>query len=118
VASITGGYVALCIALKRLVARKVLKTSPMVSQIAALSAGIVNGEAYLDLDYAEDSAADVDMNFVMNSNGEIIEIQGTAESKPFTMIQLQEMYQYVTDGIQSVFQLQKAAVDGVIVEGV
>jgi ribonuclease PH len=83
-ASITGACVALADALNKLVAAGKLKTNPMKGMVAAVSVGIVNGEALCDLEYVEDSAAETDMNVVMTEDGRIIEVQGTAEGEPFT----------------------------------
>ncbi len=83
-ASITGACVALADALNKLVAAGKLKTNPMKGMVAAVSVGIVNGEAICDLEYIEDSAAETDMNVVMTEDGRIIEVQGTAEGEPFT----------------------------------
>ncbi|MGU0042778.1 ribonuclease PH [Escherichia coli] len=83
-ASITGACVALADALQKLVENGKLKTNPMKGMVAAVSVGIVNGEAVCDLEYVEDSAAETDMNVVMTEDGRIIEVQGTAEGEPFT----------------------------------
>ncbi len=83
-ASITGACVALADALQKLVENGKLKTNPMKGMVAAVSVGIVNGEAICDLEYVEDSAAETDMNVVMTEDGRIIEVQGTAEGEPFT----------------------------------
>ncbi|MDB5490563.1 MAG: rph [Micavibrio sp.] len=83
-ASITGGYVALGLAIKYLMEIGLLKTSPIVDSVSAISCGIYNGTPVLDLDYDEDSAADTDANFVIMGKGGIVEIQGTAEKTPFT----------------------------------
>jgi len=82
-ASITGGYVALAEACERLVSRRLIGTSPVHGQVAAVSVGIVSGVPVLDLDYAEDSQAETDMNVVMNNGGAFVEIQGTAEGHAF-----------------------------------
>ncbi|MBX3027980.1 ribonuclease PH [bacterium] len=87
-ASITGGYVALALALHRLRERGVLTANPLTDTVAAVSVGIVAGEVLVDLCYAEDSTADVDMNLVMTGAGAYIEVQGTAEAHPFTAAQL------------------------------
>src|ERR1700724_1588379 len=88
VASITGAYVALALAVRHLTA---LKKSPLLDSVAAISVGIVKGEALLDLNYEEDSRADVDMNIVMTGSGKFIEVQGTAEHAPFTKKQMERM---------------------------
>src|ERR1019366_9657865 len=90
-AGITGAWVALNLALRHLVRMNVLKASPLTGQVAAVSCGLVDGRAVLDLDYAEDSAADADANFVLTDAGGIVEIQGTAEKAPFTEAQFLEL---------------------------
>jgi len=110
-ASISGGYVALADACAKLVASGTLAESPVVQMIAAVSVGVVNGEPMLDLCYAEDSAADVDMNIVMNDRGEFIELQGTAEHKPFAAPALAALLQLGTLGSEAIVQAQKAALD-------
>ena len=90
-ASITGAAVALVDALEKLQAAKKLKADPLVGLVAAVSVGIKNGEVLLDLNYSEDSSCDTDLNVVMTQKGEFIEIQGTAEEKPFTRAQVDEM---------------------------
>jgi len=108
-AAITGGFVALSIACESLVRTKRLKASPIVSQVAAISAGIVGGQARLDLDYAEDSQAHVDCNIVMNGHRELIEIQGSAEGRTFTRPQLDEMLELAQSGIAQLIEMQRAA---------
>lgn len=90
-ASITGGYIALHLAIMHLLKEKELKVNPIRQQIAAISCGIVGGRVMVDLDYMEDSNADVDANFVLGSDGTIIEIQGSSEKKPFTETQFNTM---------------------------
>lgn len=102
-ASITGGALALKDALKKLVAEGRLKSLPDIMPVAAISAGVLNGEAILDLDYAEDSSAETDANFVMSGDGRWIEIQATAEGKPFTDESYQAMAQYARKGIEELF---------------
>src|SRR5215510_5588360 len=106
-ASITGGYVALADACERLVARKLIAASPIHGQIAAISVGICNGVPVLDLDYAEDSSAETDMNVVMNNGGAFIELQGTAEGHDFRRHELDEMLNLAASGIARLFQLQQ-----------
>lgn len=108
-AAITGGFVALSIACQSLVATKRLKASPIVSPVAAISAGIIGGQARLDLDYAEDSQAHVDCNIVMNGRRELIEIQGSAEGRTFTRPQLDEMLELAQAGITTLIELQRQA---------
>ena len=108
-AAITGGYVALHMAFAGLVANKKLTAIPLIAQVAAISCGIVGGEAVLDLDYVEDSGADVDANFVMSGDGALIEVQATAEADPFQRSQLNEMLDLASDGIADLAGLQRLA---------
>ena len=105
-AAITGGYVALCLAVQTMLARKQIKFNPIHGQIAAVSVGIVNGIAMLDLDYSEDSNAETDMNIVMNDAGAFIEIQGTAEGHAFRKDELDTMLELAKNGIQTLLQQQ------------
>jgi ribonuclease PH len=98
-ASITGGYVALALALHRLRQQGAITTNPLTDSVAAVSVGIVGGEILVDLCYAEDSTAEVDMNLVMTGAGAFIEVQGTAEAHPFTPAQLQHMTTLGSDAI-------------------
>jgi ribonuclease PH len=102
-ASITGGALAVKDALKNLVAEGRLQSLPDIMPVAAISAGILNGEAILDLDYMEDSSAETDANFVMSGDGRWIEIQATAEGKPFTDEAYQAMARYARKGIEDLF---------------
>ena len=106
-ASITGA----CVALNMLVAAGKLKTNPMKGMVAAVSVGIVNGEAICDLEYVEDSAAETDMNVVMTEDGRIIEVQGTAEGEPFTHEELLTLLALARGGIESIIATQKAALE-------
>jgi ribonuclease PH len=108
-ASITGACVALSDALSRLIERGVLKKNPMRHLVASVSAGIYQGVPVLDLDYAEDSNAETDMNFVMNETGEFIEIQGTAEGDTFSMDEMLAMTELARQGIAEIIQKQKQA---------
>lgn len=110
-ASITGGYVALHLACQKMVKQGIIPTMPITDQVAAISCGIHGGTALLDLDYAEDSSAEVDSNFVMTSSGKIVEIQGTAEDKPFSEEQLIAMLALAKDGIVELVKKQKEAVE-------
>jgi ribonuclease PH len=109
-ASITGGYVALHLAFRRLVDLGILSSLPLVDQVAAISCGIYMEAPVLDLDYAEDSVASVDINFVLTGRGGIVEIQGTAEAKPFTEVQLGAMLALARKGIGELIGLQRKAV--------
>jgi ribonuclease PH len=105
-AAITGSYVALHLAIRSLIDRKILGDNPLTSQIAAISCGIYKGVAVVDLDYAEDSTAEVDANFVFNQKGNLIEIQGTGEESDFTTKQLLEMLELASDAAADLFKLQ------------
>ena len=108
-ASITGAYVALALALRRLRASGKIAADPLTGSVAAVSAGVVGGRVLLDLRYEEDSRAEVDMNFVMTGKGRFIEVQGTAESKPFTKRQLDRLSELATQGIAQLTALQREA---------
>jgi ribonuclease PH len=107
-ASITGAYVALYEALQGLVAKGELPALPIREAVAAVSVGIVGGEAIIDLNYVEDSSAEVDMNFVMTSSNRFVEVQGTAEAEPFTIEQMDAMRDLAMEGIKKLFQIQQA----------
>ena len=107
-ASITGAAVALVDALEKLQAAKKLKADPLVGLVAAVSVGIKNGEVLLDLNYSEDSSCDTELNVVMTQKGEFIEIQGTAEEKPFTRAQVDEMLAIAEEGIKQLIAEQQA----------
>ncbi len=105
-ASITGGFVALSDAIKQLQADELLKESPIRAKVASISVGIYEGTPVLDLDYAEDSNAETDMNVVMNDAGEFIEVQGTAEGHPFSHDELNQMLDLARKGITELFKHQ------------
>lgn len=108
-ASITGAYVALVDAVRSLQYEKVLNEDPVNNVIASVSVGIYAGTAVLDLDYAEDSNAETDMNVVMNSDGHFIEVQGTAEGHAFSTKELNEMLALAQTGINELFEIQRKA---------
>ncbi len=108
-ASITGAYVALADAMTKLVEKEVISAFPLKEAVAAVSVGIVNGRPLLDLNYREDSTAEVDMNFVMTSSNRFVEIQGTAEIKPFSIEEMDTMRHLAIGGIKKLFEIQKAA---------
>lgn len=108
-AAITGSFVALSLAIRSLITAGKLAADPMLQPVAAVSVGIVAGRALLDLCYTEDVAAAVDLNLVMNSSGQFIEIQGTGEESTFSPEQLQEMLSVGKTGITELLSLQKAA---------
>ena len=110
--AITGAYVALEDAIAHLLKSNQLAASPLRHQIAAISVGLLEGEPFLDLNYPEDFAADVDFNVVLNEKLEFIEVQGTAEAGSFTRTQLNAMLNYAEKGIGELMQLQKAALAG------
>ena len=108
-ASITGAWVALHDACAGLVARGKLTANPLRDHVSAVSVGIVDGEAMLDLDYPEDSACDTDMNVVMTGAGGIVEIQGTAEGEPFTRDQMGRLVDLAEAGIRQLIAAQTSA---------
>jgi ribonuclease PH len=109
-ASITGGYVALALACERLVREGALKASPLTQSVAAISCGIVDGEPLLDLDYPEDSSAEVDANVVMTGDGGLVEVQATAERTPLSRAHLDELLGLAQGGIASLQAIQAAAI--------
>lgn len=110
-ASITGAYVALALACRKLVKNSIVKTNPIISEVAAVSVGIVEETPVLDLAYLEDSTADVDMNIVCTGAGKFIEIQGTAEREPFSREQMDEMLMLAEIGINKLFEIQRNALN-------
>ena len=108
-ASITGGYVALALALRKLMDEKKLLVNPLKGMVAAISCGICNGECVLDVDYEEDSTAEVDMNFVLTDDNKIVEIQGTAEGKPFDENQFNQLFALARKGVAELIEKQKQA---------
>ena len=113
-ASITGAYVALADATDSLVRRRAIAASPLHGQVAAVSVGIVDGASVVDLDYAEDSGAETDMNVVMNNGGAFIEIQGTAEGHAFRRHELDELLSLATSACQQLFAIQLAALQATL----
>jgi ribonuclease PH len=109
-ASITGAFVALAMALDQLSKFGALKKSPILDSVAATSVGIVGGEPMLDLDYEEDSRADVDMNIIMTGSGKFIEVQATAEHRPFDDTQLHGLIDLARQGIRDLIDIQKRVV--------
>jgi len=108
-ASITGAYVALALACRKLVKTGVIRTNPLLTEVAAVSVGVIDGTPILDLAYTEDSTADVDMNIVCTGTGKFIELQGTAEREPFSRDQMDAMLVLAEGGINSLFELQRHA---------
>jgi ribonuclease PH len=110
-AAITGGYVALALAVASLQKKQLLTKNPLRAPVAAVSVGVIGGEARLDLPYAEDSIAEVDMNVVMNGEGALIEVQGTAEQGVFSRAQMNEMMDLASAGIAELARHQRAAIE-------
>lgn len=107
-ASITGGYIALKLAVERMLHEGLIRENPLVSNIAAVSVGIIDNVIHLDLDYEKDSKADVDMNVVMNGDFDFIEIQGTGEQTSFSGKQLEEMLKAAERGIRKLVDIQNS----------
>jgi len=106
-AAITGAYVALCDAVSWMQHRGMVGGDPILGQVAAVSVGIVDGEPLLDLCYAEDAAAEVDMNVVMTDDGRIVEVQGTAEEEPFSREEMDRMMDLAAQGIEELMATQR-----------
>jgi ribonuclease PH len=115
-ASITGAYVALKIAINKLLRAGKLHHNPLIDAVAALSIGIKSQQVLVDLDYDEDSTADLDMNVVMTQSGKILEIQGTAERQAFSKNDVLKIIEAAEESLSSIFDLQHAAADGQVVE--
>jgi len=109
-AAITGAWVALRLATRYLLEEGVIKTDPILDQVAAVSCGVHQDTAVLDLDYEEDSSAEADSNFVLTGNGDIVEIQATGEKRGFTRAEFEALYGLAEKGIGELFALQRAAV--------
>jgi ribonuclease PH len=109
-AAITGGYVALAIAIQQLIDNKKISKNPLKRQIAAVSAGVVKGVPVLDLDYSEDGQADVDFNVIMTDAMAFVELQGTAEKEPFQPETLEELLSLARNGLESLFAAQREAI--------
>lgn len=112
--AITGGFVALADAVEKLLQQGIMERSPIRSQVAAVSIGLLEGEPFLDLNYAEDVAAEIDFNVVMNQHLEIIEVQGTAESGTFNRTQLNQIMDLAEKGIQDLLEAQRLALSNSI----
>lgn len=108
-ASITGAYVALVLAVRKLIETKVIESDPVHGAVASVSVGLYDGVPVLDLDYAEDRVAGTDMNVVMNDAGGFIEVQGTAEGKAFSQAELDQMLVLAAGGIKQLFKVQLQA---------
>jgi len=110
-AAITGAYVAYALACRRLLEERKITKSPVISEVAAVSVGLVDGAALLDLKYDEDSRAEVDMNVVCTGDGRFIEVQGTAEGAPFTREQMDSLLELASKGIAELITLQRQAIE-------
>jgi ribonuclease PH len=109
-AAITGAWIALNDCLNWMAQRSIIRDNPMREHVAAVSCGIVKGEAVLDLDYAEDSTAETDANFVLTGSGSLVEVQGTAEGAPFSEAQLLSLLSLARGGVAKLIAMQKAAI--------
>ena len=116
-ASITGSFVALALALANMKDKGLLKSVPLSDYVAAVSVGVVGGEIALDLNYEEDSKAEVDMNVVMTGKGKFIEVQGTAEKEPFTKEDLNKLTALAQMGIRKIMSAQKKVLKGINISG-
>lgn len=110
-ASITGAWVALRIACEHLLLAGAITKMPLIGQVAAVSCGVYQGQSVLDLDYDEDSAAEIDANFVLTKDHELVEVQATGEERPFSRASLDEMLDLASTGCDTLFTLQQNAVD-------
>ncbi len=110
-ASITGGYVALALAVKKIMDKRTIKENPLIGLVCALSCGIFNGNVVADLDYDEDSKCEVDANFVINQNFDLVEIQGTAEQGAMSFEQVSQMYELAKKAAAEIFEMQKNAIN-------
>lgn len=113
-ASITGSFISLCLALEDMRKNKIIEEIPISDYVAAISVGMVKGEPVLDLDYEEDSTADVDMNIIMTGGGRFIEVQGTAEREPFAQDDMNKLIALAKKGLGEVFEIQKKVLKGIM----
>ena len=112
-ASITGAFIALMLAMKKLKKNRIIETIPIRDYVAAISVGVVGGKNLLDLDYSEDSGADVDLNIIKTGSGGFVEIQGTAEREPFTDKQMNKMLALANKGISQLIAIQKKMIGNI-----
>ena len=110
-ASITGGFVAMYLAIQDLMKKRVIKENPVTNFVSAVSCGVCNGECVLDFDYEEDSSSECDVNFILNDKQEIIEVQGTAEGKPFSFEQFNKLYSLAVKGTKELIEKQKEVLE-------
>lgn len=111
-ASISGGYVALSLAIEKLLKEGKIKENPIIQPIGAISAGIVNGETMVDLEYEEDSKADVDANIIMLEDGSLVEFQATSEGAPYTKEEMLKILSLAENAIQKIIKIQKETLEG------
>lgn len=109
--SISGGFIALALAIKKLLSEEIIQENPIISNVAAISVGKVEGELLVDLKYSEDSEAEVDMNVIMNKKGEFIEVQGTGEENTYTRKELNSLLDLAEASIQRIIKLQDEIID-------
>lgn len=109
-ASITGGYVALALAVQKILSQNIIKSNPLIGEVCAVSCGIFNGEVIADLDYLEDSKCEVDCNFVINQNFDLIEVQGTAEKGAMSFVQVTKMYEFAKKAAEEILEMQRKAI--------
>jgi len=113
-ASITGAYVAMVLAMETMKRKGTIKIIPVTDFVAAISVGMLNGAPLLDLSFEEDSKAEVDMNVVMTGSGNLIEVQGTAEEKPFSRQEMDKMVDLAASGIEYLVTVQREVLKGVL----
>ena len=114
-AAITGAFICLSDALRYALRNGLIDRTPLKDFLAAISVGMVNGEARIDLCYLEDSTAEVDMNVVMTGNGKLVEIQGTAEGMPFSKVTLDRLIKLAEEGINRLINMQKKLIEGEVI---
>lgn len=112
-AAVTGSFVALCLAFDRMKAMGIFRNIPVREYVAAVSVGVIDGKPCLDLNYDEDSRAEVDMNVIMTASGKFVEVQGTAEREPFSRSDMDDMIKLAKKGVDALIVRQKAALKGV-----
>lgn len=115
--SITGAYAALQLAIKKLMGQRKLTQNPILEAVAAISIGLKDGQLLVDMDYSEDSTADLDMNVVMTQSGKILEIQGTAEKQAFSRNEVVQIMEAAEEALIPLFDLQMIAIEGRVAEG-
>lgn len=114
-AAITGAYVALAQAISWMIQHNLVRTWPLSAQVAAISAGLVQGDVLVDLTYEEDRSASVDLNLVLTHKGQVVEIQAAAEGNPFSVEQLNRLIGGASKGLKILFEIQRKALEGIVV---